>query len=110
MISQLILNIISNPICRILLLYTTCILAHYAASHMYIYFCVPLSFLGLFMSPFMALTPHCQAFRWIIYNGGLIITMMWFLIGNWFLNKFQEQFFKKKCTNKLFSSEKEEEK
>ena len=36
----------------------------------------------------MTLAPHCQAFRWVIYNGGYAINMMWLLIGNWLINKF----------------------
>jgi hypothetical protein len=86
------INIINNPIFKIALLYNTSIIAHYIAAHLYIYFCVPLSFIGFLISPFMALTPHCQAFRWIIYNGGVIINMMWFLIGNWLLNIFNNLF------------------
>jgi hypothetical protein len=48
-----------------------------------------MSFLGFLLSPFMALSPHCQAFRWVIYNGGNIINMMWLLLGNWFINNFK---------------------
>lgn len=80
--------IINNSVFRMALLYITCIVAHYVAAHLYIYYCVDSTFIGFLLSPFMTLAPHCQAFRWIIYNGGYTINAMWFLIGNWFINKF----------------------
>ena len=80
--------IINNSGFRMILLYITCIIAHYLASHLYVYYCVESTFIGFLLSPFMTLAPHCQAFRWIIYNGGYTINAMWFLLGNWFINKF----------------------
>ena len=88
-------TIINNHIFRIILLYITCIIAHYLAAHLYVYYCVDLSFIGLLLSPFMTLTPHCQVLRWVIYNGGQSINLMWFLAGNWLINKFQINFLKK---------------
>jgi hypothetical protein len=35
----------------------------------------------------MTMSPHCQALRWVIYNGGYTINMMWFILGNWLLSK-----------------------
>ena len=88
-------SIINNPIFRIIFLYITCIIAHYTAAHLYVYYCVDLSFMGFILSPFMTLAPHCQAFRWIIYNGGQLINLMWLLLGNWMINIFQIYFCKK---------------
>ena len=64
-------------------IYLIWILLHYFASHLYIKFCVPVSFMGLIVSPFLTTTPHCQCLRWIVYNGGNIINHMWVIIGSW---------------------------
>jgi len=31
--------------------------------------------------------PHCVAMRWIVYNGGKIVEVMWFMLGKWALEK-----------------------
>lgn len=64
-------------------IYLIWILLHYVASHLYIKFCVPDSFMGLIVSPFLTTTPHCQCLRWIVYNGGNMINHMWVIIGSW---------------------------
>jgi hypothetical protein len=56
---------------------------HFLASHLYIKFCVPFSFIGLVVSPFMTATPHCQGLRWLIINGANMINNMWFIVGSW---------------------------
>jgi hypothetical protein len=56
---------------------------HFFASHLYIKFCVPLSFMGFIVSPFMTATPHCQGLRWIIFNGANMINNMWLIVGSW---------------------------
>ena len=65
-------------------IYLVWIILHFFASHLYIKFCGPASFLGLVVSPFLTTTPHCQALRWIIYNGANTINNMWIIIGTWF--------------------------
>jgi hypothetical protein len=66
-------------------IYALWILLHYFAPHAYVYFCTPLSLQGFALSPFVAAAPHCQAIRWVIYNGGNSIIAMWFLAGSWLL-------------------------
>ncbi len=73
-----------KEICGIHMLW---ILIHYAASHLYSRFCVPPTFWGLLMSPFLAPAPHCQALRWAIYNGGVVINSMWGVVGVWICTK-----------------------
>jgi len=46
---------------------------------------VPATVIGFVMSPFIAPTPHCQALRWAIYNGGNSIIAMWVLLGGWII-------------------------
>jgi hypothetical protein len=89
-------SILNNGVFRMILLYIGCIVAHYAAAHLYVYYCVESSFIGFLLSPFMTLAPHCQAFRWVIYNGGCSINIMWFLIGNCLINKFRIYFLENK--------------
>ena len=38
-------------------------------------------------SAFVAPAPHCQAMRWVITNGGNIITQMWIVLGTWACGK-----------------------
>jgi hypothetical protein len=70
--------IIVNTVISIYLLW---IILHYISPHLYIYFCVPLNLRGFLMSAFIAPSPHCQALRWTIYNGGNTIISMWIFIG-----------------------------
>ena len=64
-------------------IYLLWILFHYFASHLYIEYCVPKTWTGLVISPFLTATPHCQGLRWMIYNGGNQINQMWITIGSW---------------------------
>jgi hypothetical protein len=64
-------------------IYLVWIILHFCASHLYVKLCVPASFLGLVVSPFLTTTPHCQGLRWIIYNGANTINNMWIVIGTW---------------------------
>jgi hypothetical protein len=64
-------------------IYLLWIMLHFFASHLYIKFCVPASFVGFIVSPFLTTTPHCQGLRWIIYNGANTINNMWIVIGSW---------------------------
>ena len=74
---------LDNRYTRLVLIYVLWMLAHYAAAHLYTQFCVPVTLVGFLMSPFIIATPHCQALRWTVYNGGLTIANMWLLLGVW---------------------------
>jgi hypothetical protein len=63
--------------------YILWIILHFASSHLYIRFCVPSTFMGFIISPFMTSSPHCQGLRWIIYNGANTINNMWVILGTW---------------------------
>lgn len=69
-------------------LYAVWICIHYASSHLYIHWCVPATIFGFIMSPFIAPSPHCQALRWAIHNGGNSIIAMWVLLGIWLMKMF----------------------
>jgi len=68
-------------------IYLLWILMHYVASHIYVHWCVPATIMGLIMSPFMVPAPHCYGLRWIIYQGGNSIIVMWSFIGFWLIGK-----------------------
>ena len=63
------------------------IVLHYAASHMYVYFCTPNSVAGFVMSLFITSTPQCRGLRWLINTGASSIDAVWVLIGTWFCSK-----------------------
>jgi hypothetical protein len=63
--------------------YLLWIFLHFFSSYLYTKLCVPTTFFGLLMSPFLTATPHCQGLRWIIYNGANIINNMWPIVGTW---------------------------
>jgi hypothetical protein len=64
-------------------IYIIWIVLHFAAAHLYTTLCVPNNMIGLFMSPFLTATPHCQGLRWIIYNAANVINNMWLVLGAW---------------------------
>ena len=77
------MNDTMKKIGKMIAIYLCWIVAHFVVSHMYARLCVPFTWYGLAMSPFLAPSPHCQAFRWIIYTGGNVLCNMWFLLGVW---------------------------
>lgn len=70
-------------IIKISSVYVLWIILHFVSSHLYIKFCVPSSFVGFIISPFMTSSPHCQGLRWIIYNAANTINHMWVILGTW---------------------------
>ena len=61
---------------------------HFVSAHLYTYLCVPMTLTGFLLSPFMTMSPHCQALRWSIYNGASTINLLWFVVANWVISKF----------------------
>jgi len=64
-------------------MYIIWITLHYFAAHAYVYLCVPGTIIGFLMAPFIIPAPHCQALRWLVYNGGNNIIAMWVMFGAW---------------------------
>ena len=67
----------------ILVFYIGWIFIHYVCSHLYIYYCTPATWYGMFLSPFLSVTPHCIAFRWVINEGGNVIYSMWISLSTY---------------------------
>jgi len=70
-----------------IIMYIIWIVLHYGCSNLYSYHCTPLTVTGFLLSPFYAVSPHCKALRWVIYNSGNSIEAMWFIIGSLIVKK-----------------------
>ena len=68
-------------------IYAGWIFVHYASAHAYTYFCVPLTWKGLLLSPFTVPTFHCTGLRWLTYVGGNKMISMWVLASIYMLDK-----------------------
>lgn len=77
----------SKEVQTMLAFYVAWIAIHHMSSHAYSYFCTPNTLLGILMSPFTAAAPHCIAIRWVMYEGGNVITTMWKTIGLYIVAK-----------------------
>ena len=72
-----------KPLVELVGLYVVWICIHYFAGILYSQYCTPLSMIGFITSALLAITPECKALRWIIYNGGNVISDMWIIFGTW---------------------------
>ena len=77
------ITIFNNTTIKIIGIYFVWVCLHYFASHIYTEICVPSNVYVFLISPFLTLSPHCQALRWVIYNSASFINNAWFLIGTW---------------------------
>ena len=78
---------LSNETFKIVIGYALCIAAHFGAAHFYARYCTEPSIIGFVTSPFMTMSPQCQAGRWIIYNAAYSINIMWVLTAKWLIFK-----------------------
>lgn len=74
---------------RIFGLYILWIVAHYLSAHLYANYCTKPTVMGFISSPFLTMSPQCQAIRWVIYNGAYTINVMWLLLAKWIINNIQ---------------------
>ena len=63
--SKMYAKYLNNEIAKIVGIYLMWITLHYVTSHLYVRLCVPLTWLGFMLSPFTAVSPHCQGFVWV---------------------------------------------
>jgi hypothetical protein len=63
--------------------YFAVVIAHFACSNLYPTLCCNMSVWGFVMSPFMAVTPHCEALRWVIHYTGGQIRNVWIWLGGY---------------------------
>ena len=67
----------------LIIFYFSWIAIHYICSQLYVYYCAPYTWYGIFASPFLLVMPHCNVFRWIIYEAGNVLYGMWIALGAW---------------------------
>ena len=72
------------------IVYGLWVVAHFCAPFMYVRWCVPFSFVGFIMSPFVATMPYCTALRWVIQTSGDTIMTMFILLGTWLISKIMQ--------------------
>lgn len=77
------------PVLQIGGFYFLWVTIHYGASHLYTYWCTPLTWIGFIRSPLLVTTPQCTALRWAIYHGSDSIHGMWIVLGSWIILCFQ---------------------
>ena len=69
------------------LLFLIWVSIHYAAAHIYVMLCTPLSLIGYFESIFLVSTPHCRALNWTLSNSASVIDSLWIIVGLYIINK-----------------------
>jgi hypothetical protein len=67
----------------IILVYSGISILHYISANTYPTLCTPCTITGMVMTPFMVVTPHCQAIRWVINWSGNQINMAWISLGGY---------------------------
>lgn len=67
--------------------YLFCVLIHFVSPHLYVHFCTPVSWKGLFMSQFLVISPHCQLIRWAINFSGHVLNNLWVFLISCFVHK-----------------------
>ena len=68
------------------LLFLIWVSIHYAAAHIYVMLCTPLSLIGYFKSIFLVSTPHCRALNWTLSNSASVIDSLWMIVGLYISN------------------------
>ena len=76
------------------ILYFIWITVHFFSSNLYVYYCTPFTLTGFIKSPFLVLTPHCIALRWLSYKGSEQIASMWSILGVYLLSIVKEYLIK----------------
>lgn len=64
-----------------------CIGLHFVLPRIYIYACIPFTFVGMMLSPFMAQSPHCKAIMWALNTSIETIQKMFLLLVAWLLSR-----------------------
>jgi hypothetical protein len=70
---------IPNIVC----VYFGIVMAHFICSNVYPVWCCNNTWYGFIMTPFMVVTPHCEALRWVMHYTGEQIRNVWLWIGSY---------------------------
>lgn len=60
--------------------------SHYVSAYLYRELCTPSTIIGFILSPLVAVSPQCIAFRFILNHTGNNLANMWGLFGAWCLS------------------------
>ena len=77
------INSIYQYIPSVVLIYGGLSLVHQFSANMYSNMCAPLTINGIFMSPLMIVTPHCQGLQWVMKYSGDQIKSSWIWLGGY---------------------------
>ncbi len=67
---------------KTLLFFTMWTCLHYTASHLYTRLCTPWTLSGFLFSPFVTVSPHCMALRWMVATGSDRLNLVWITLGS----------------------------
>jgi len=82
---------IQGNIPAVFLVYFSVVFIHFIASNIYPSMCCSWTMWGFIMSPFMAVTPHCEGLRWVIHYTGEQIRNTWVWLGGYLVYYFSSK-------------------
>lgn len=83
---QICIHYFRRTVPNIVFIYLGVILVHWISSHLYPQMCCGNTLWGIVMSPFMIVTPHCEALRWSIQFTGDKIRNAWFWLAGYLVS------------------------
>ena len=69
----------------VILVYFGVVFVHFVSSNIYPSLCCSFTVWGFIMTPFMAVTPHCEGLRWLIHYTGEQIRNAWIWLGGYLI-------------------------
>ena len=72
----------------IILFYFANVSIYYVSSILHAKWCTPSTWIGFLYTPFIATTPHCVLFQWVIYFGGNYIRNTWIVFGTYLIHMY----------------------
>ena len=92
-----------NQIPCVVVVYIALWIGHFACANMYPQMCCNMSFFGFIMSPFMTVTPHCQALRWFVDYSANQLKNYWLFLGTYLVSCITKRLF---LTNNIIVEDK----
>ena len=83
---QIYIHCLRRTVPSIVFIYLGVIFVHWISSHLYPQMCCGNTLWGIVMSPFMVVTPHCEALRWTIHFTGDKIRNAWFWLAGYLVS------------------------
>lgn len=83
---QISIHYLRRTVPSIVFIYLGVIFVHWISSHLYPQMCCGNTLWGIIMSPFMVVTPHCEALRWTMQFTGDKIRNAWFWLAGYLVS------------------------